>query len=448
MRLRARVLASWSLDSITLSGNKLGRRKATFSGVLNRVYRMRKAVFTSALNQIVSSGTNYLLNIFLVRTLSPEEFGIYGIGFATSFFLIGIGNASTLTQMVVNMPTDREEQKRGYASHILSILLCFAIGVISIGLGVSFLWPTDGGLRFDYLPIAIALSSVAFLLKDFFVRLAYTLHAEKMALLINIAVALAFLIAVMAIRLSQFSLDASMALLVFGAMSIAGAAAGQFLLRIQVRPVDWVALIQVVTQIWAGGMWSVLSHIVVFIRGQAYLFLTAGLLGMTDVAKINAARLFVAPVLMSLPAINQVVLPRLVEARQNHVIFIPRQLRWLTIIPYIGIFVLGSAVWYLEEQLVPWVLGDKYTSLKEVILIWYLIAMLTVGKSQVELILIALRRFRIQATTNSMIAPVSLGITYIFIKLAGEEGALLALALSEAVLCVVLARYARPFLRW
>ena len=86
-----------------------------------------KALSISVINQVVSSGTNFALGIYLVRALTPTEFGLYGIGFAIALLYSGVGNALLLTQMVVHVPDKANEDKLHYAARVLVLAAVFSL---------------------------------------------------------------------------------------------------------------------------------------------------------------------------------------------------------------------------------------------------------------------------------------------------------------------------------
>jgi len=149
-----------------------------------RTMSLSKAIVVSVLNQMVSSATNFLFGLYLVRNLPPVEFGLYGIGFAITLFYAGIGNAMFLTQMVVHIPNKAAEDREPYAARICLIMMLFCLVTAFCWLcwfmrGVLFRVATQissSGHRnyrcFNYHPG-----------QDFSIRHCYTLRKEIRALL-------------------------------------------------------------------------------------------------------------------------------------------------------------------------------------------------------------------------------------------------------------------------
>ena len=95
-----------------------------------QAWKFRKALSVSVLNQAVSSGTNFVLGLYLVRVLTPANFGLYSIGFAIGIFFFGIGNSLFLTQMVVHTPGKSENDRMQYAANIFFLVFGFSVVIL------------------------------------------------------------------------------------------------------------------------------------------------------------------------------------------------------------------------------------------------------------------------------------------------------------------------------
>ena len=182
-----------------------------------------KALSISAINQVVSSGTNFALGIYLVRVLTPTDFGLYGIGFAISLFYAGVGNALFLTQMVVHVPDKAQEDRLPYAARMLVALAVFCALTVSVVGFVMALGGVWSHLLHEYvdLGMAVTAASIAYLLKDFFVRHAYTARKEIWALVINVFVALALAALLMVQHQFPTGIDSTSALWIYAASNTA-----------------------------------------------------------------------------------------------------------------------------------------------------------------------------------------------------------------------------------
>lgn len=138
---------------------------ALLRGQKQNVKTVGRALSVSVLNQVVSSGTNFLFGLYLVRILAPAEFGLYGIGFAISLLYVGVGNALFLTQMVVHLPDKAVLERNAYVGRVLLLVVLFCLGtVVFVGI-VLFAgrthWSTVAGYwGFGYAVTAAATTSL------------------------------------------------------------------------------------------------------------------------------------------------------------------------------------------------------------------------------------------------------------------------------------------------
>ena len=404
-----------------------------------------KALTVSVLNQSVSSGTNFILGLYLVRMLSPVEFGLYGIGFAISLFYSGIGNALFLTQMVVRTPDKNPVDRLPYASRIFVLTVIFSL--TSAFLAVAFLLFATNAFepigRYAVLGLAITSLSTTYLLKDFFIRHAYSVLKEKRALAVNISLAVTLFI-VLAIQSIQASgLTASRAIV---SVSIAQSIAMLFGFIITKLPFKNLSFSKILTdwkEIFKGGMWAVIAHIVITVRGQAYTIVVATLMGPASVARLNAARIFITPATMLMPALGQVFLPRIAKARAKD----PADGYNMGVIFSAAMF--GISVSYsiviliLFPSIVHNVIGPKYHSLFWLVFGWSIYNCLSSLRSGQEMTLMAYKLFRPQATIHAFGAVTALVTVYLFFLYYGEVGSIYGLFASEVLVLLLMWRMTR-----
>lgn len=399
-----------------------------------------KALSVSVLNQAVSSATNFALGIYLVRMLSPAEFGLYGIGFAISLFYAGIGNALFLTQMVVHTPDKSPEDRLPYAGRMFVLVTVFCICTIVLLAAVLLLCGNklDPISHHAGLATAITAASIAYLAKDFFVRHAYNVRRETWALSIHgvIAAAMACLLVMQYKSTTTFSVE--IAMWVYAVAQACGSLLGYLFARLPVarhRPAELYADLR---EAWLGGKWSSITNLVYFARTQAHTIVVAALLGPIGVAKLNAARLLVTPVVMLSPALAQVAMPRLAAARgldERRLMHLGCMftLALLAVALLYSALLLGSYDFISNK-----VLGDHYHDLFLLTALWCLWAMLSAINNGIALISQVLKQFKAISHANTITAILSLCVVYVFSINYGLPGAMAGVLLSEAILMIVL----------
>lgn len=412
------------------------------AGDLTKARKLTRVLTIGALTQIVGSGTNFAFGLYLVRALEPPEFGLYGIGFAVAMTIAGIASALWLTQMVVHLPTLGPNDRMPYASRMLVVVALFCLltvilcgGLVVIGHGYSA-WIARHG---DTI-MAIGLAMIGITLKDFFIRHAYSIRTEAWALWINVGIAVALAGLLAGTVLTTGGVSAEGALLTYAGSNIAGALVGGTLAGISIRALEVRAILDDARQAWRGGSWAMVGTIAISVQSQAYVYLTALIVGPIGVGLANAARLFIMPVAFVVPAVAQIALPRLIELdATDRRAMLRIGVRMSAAL--ISVAAIYSAVLlpFTQEIASRW-LGASYHSMTPLVAAWCLVLVLLVGRNGVTVILHALRDFR--AITFDVIvgavATIAAGVG-LMIHL-GVVGSVLGLALGELILGLLLFR--------
>lgn len=413
-----------------------------FSGIWERNKQagsLSKAISISVLNQAVSSGTNFILGIYLVRVLTPEQFGLYGIGFAISLFYAGIGSSLFLTQMVVNAPDKPLDERLTYAASMGKAVAVFCALTVLISLlvlpGLGAIWPWFG--NYTKYGFAVTAASVGYLLKDFFVRHAYTTRKEIWALEINVAVAASLAVLLMLQYQQSIEIMATGALCIYALCHLAAAATGQILSQLPLLAVQGNKVLRDTQEAWVQGRWALMTTMMYSLRTQAYIFVTAWGVGPSGVAYLNAARLLVTPASMLTPAISQVFMPRLAELRKYG------RGRVVKVGTLFTVLLLGVALIYsgtllvLLNHVVPLVLGTKYDSVFGIVFGWSVVMCFLAVRNGGELILQALKSFRSLMIVNAVSALIAIIAVVGLLGFVGLYGPVYGLALAELFLAVV-----------
>jgi O-antigen/teichoic acid export membrane protein len=404
-----------------------------------RIKNLGKALSISVLNQVVSSGTNFALGLYLVRALSQEDFGLYSIGFAICLFYAGFGNALFLTQMVVNAPDKPVAQRSGYIASmgVADALFCattFLVVLVTLPLSSELLPWLKSYVDFG---IAVAAASGAYHFKELFARYAYTARREIWALGINLVIALALACLVIIQHLRDIEFTAVIALWLYAGAQIAGAVAGQLFARLPFTTVNARQMYADVKEAWEGARWAVPTNIIYSIRGQAHTIVTAALAGPVGVAYLNATRLLITPAIFIMPALSQVVLPRLATAR------VENKERVLRLGLQFSVAVLGVSLLYSGILLIflspitHLVLGDKYTPDFYLTLAWCVFVCIHVFSINGIMIAQVLKRFRSILLLNIATVVVMMAAIYVMYKMLGVPGIIYGMTAGDLFLSVI-----------
>lgn len=406
----------------------LGREKAVLS----------KAITISVLNQAVSSATNFLYGLYLVRFLEPSQFGLYGIGFAVSLFFGAIGSALFLTQMVVHAPEKVPGDSTCYAARILLCILIFSLGLSILAAVSIVLFSCYSTWMVNFLPLCFSTigASVAYLVKDFFIRHSYTIRKEKWALLINSSVLVGLCLCVAVKRIDVGYLDSSSSLWFYAVGNFVGVLTGLVLTRLPFRSIKLEDLRGDFLEAWVGGRWLSLTTIFYFLRTQAHTIIASSTLGPAALGHLNATRIFVTPAVMLTPALSQVFMPRLALLRINNPDKVIRNGMLFSFLLFFVAFCYSAILIAVIDYISPLVLGGKYDSILDLLIFWCLYTIVLSFRNGIELVSQVLRMFKSYAFVNLFSAILTLSFVILLVDLFGVFGVIPGMILGEVSLII------------
>ncbi len=165
----------------------------------------------------------------------------------------------------------------------------------------------------------ISLSSISFIFKEFVVKLSYNLRKENIAVFVHSTILIITLILYYYFSYSGFKFSIYSAFQIFTLSHFFGFFIGLFLLKIKplFSSID-KSFFLVFNQLWINGKWACLNNIFYIMRMYAYIYITLLLFDPGVVGNLNAARLFITPSLIIIPAVVQLSMPRLSSISQNN----------------------------------------------------------------------------------------------------------------------------------
>jgi O-antigen/teichoic acid export membrane protein len=415
-------------------------RVRTLILLMGAVLGRGRALSTSALNQVVSSGANFALGLVLVRALSEGEYGTYGLGYAACYLFLGVGNALLLTQFVVRT-ADKEVGRRAvFAAEVLAAVGLLGVAAITTSVVGSFIaWSLFRveASALAYL-LAVVVASVASVAREYFVRQAYTDSFVGRALAVTGAAAFT-LFAVVALTVSMgIALTAASALYVYAASQAAGSVVGLLLSRLPVRAVRWGGVVATIRECWTGGSWAVAGVAIWWAQSQGYAYFAALMLGTAASGRANAARLLLTPFLLLVTSANQLAMPRLAELRVRS-----PELLTKAVLALAAVFVVLSSAYSAlilgaSSTVIPAVLGEKYQGLFGLVAAWCVALVAMLVRDCAGTMLQAMKEFRALTLATAVSAIVSVVAVVLLIPRWGVEGAVLSTAIGDAVMAAII----------
>lgn len=405
---------------------------------------LKAPLMLSLLNQVVTSGGNFVVGVYLARTLSLADFGLFGISYGICMLYIGFGNAILLTQMVVHMPDKPEASKEGYASRILvGVLLLGAVTLILVTLGtlgailVLPVWP-----RFSGVIASITLASVTFLPKEFLISYAYMRREETLALSVSI-LSVGILCGGLTIEyLVGIEPCTENVLLLYAAAAAVAAAYGYWLSPLSIAR-NSRNLMPDFIEAWRHGRWALGGVTATWVQAQTYTYALILFLGPVGVGQANAARIFISPFNFLIPAINQIAIPRLADLRQSDRVRMLRVSVMLTVGLLFFALVYSAILLTSPDFVFTVVLGRPDAGVQALIPIWCAYLVVQLARTGGIVLLQVMRRFRILTLINIPSAIAAIVTAIVLIQQLGAAGAIWGTVIGEIILTILIWREIR-----
>jgi len=398
----------------------------------------------SLLNQVVSSGGNFVVGVYLARTLPLADFGLYGISYGICMLYIGVGNAILLTQMVVNMPDKPEAEKDAYASRMLVGVLMLGALTLTLGLLTILTAIALHPAWRQYFAIAatVTVTAIAFLGKEFMISYAYIRRKEILALSVS-TLSVAVLCCGLAIQyLAGTTLTAQNVLILYAAGATIGATTGYLAAPLDVRR-NMSDLSADFLEAWRHGRWALGGVTITWIQAQTYTYALAFFLGPAGVGQANAARIFISPFSFLIPAINQITIPRLADLRESDS---ARMLR-VSVLVTTGLFLFALLYVLVLLSCLDFVfsivLGRQDRMIQSLVPVWCVVLVIQMILTGGSALLQVMRRFRILALINIPSAIAAVVTAIVLIRQLGAPGAIWGTVTGEMVLAILIWREIR-----
>jgi O-antigen/teichoic acid export membrane protein len=327
----------------------------------------------AALDQAWLSAINFGISIAFIRYGEKAEYGLYVLLLSPIYLIQGIQNAVFLSPFVTLYPQRPSSGKSSAIQYLVWGQLVFVGLAATLGFLVllGYQWAMASPLD---VPMAIAFSAaIAGALAREASRSFQYVHGRAGWALAGDLLYGTVIISAIALLISKGSISAMAILAIIGVAGILplirsafGSARASFALPAAER-----------TAFWACGRWAVIGVGVTWVNLSMYPYIAAASFGVTSVAEINAARLFMMPLVLGLPAWSNMLRPKFSNwfaekqlSRMRDVSIKSALLGCALVLIYIGVVV--AAYPWLER-----LLGPAYAGILPLVIAWSVFFLVT-----------------------------------------------------------------------
>lgn len=366
--------------------------------------------------------------------MTNENFGLFGTGFSIILFFGAIADGIILTQMVLIYPKVEEDEKNKFIQNTFFITLFFSAVVFFLSAITIFIktYLVDDIIFPNRYLFWISLSSISFVIKEFVIRLSYNLRKENIAVLVHSVIMIITIIIYLYFYFTGFIFSVYSAFQVFTLSHFFGFTIGLFLLKIKpFFSYPDKSLYLVYNQFWKNGKWACLNNIVYIMRLYAYIYITLLLFDPGVVGDLNAARMFITPSLIIIPAVVQLSMPRLSVIRQNNIFDLFYKGKLITSF-FLFVTISYSMLLLMGFKSISFLLSNyNYNDLFPLVILWCIYAISLGLRNGILIIIQVLQEFK----KLSKIYAITCVLTIIFSYLLGISwsvyGVIMGLIIGE-----------------
>jgi O-antigen/teichoic acid export membrane protein len=395
--------------------------------------------FVAVADQALQSLINLLSSLFILRFASKEEYGVFSIGIASVLLINGFVHALIMLQMTVIAPEKNAQDRDQYFGSMLMAM--YALLALLAVVTLLFVLMAPNWLDDDYkkLILVIVFATPGILTLEFMRQYHFFFSLAHRVLFIDFLFIICYFGALSAFVFLGFTDIHLLTILINGGIAFFFGVAGMlYSSRISVKKAiydAWGSFIYA----WRQGAWAFAGVFISQLQGQGYIFLLAMLKGPSMVAEMNAARLFISPLLVMSTGFSKVMLPKMAllkaDGEENKAVALALKVLVLSL-SILAIYMLFIAVaWsWIDEFLA----NKGYENLWLSVALWglvYLFHSITIAPTE---LLHVHRKFRVITLAGAVISMVVFLGSIPSIIYYGISGALVVLAIGELVLAIVL----------
>ncbi|HEX3954681.1 MAG TPA: lipopolysaccharide biosynthesis protein [Stellaceae bacterium] len=390
-----------SLGAIAAS---VGRRTSAIRGKLTR-YRY----VVSAADQLAISLLNFGLTFVLLRLLSAPEFGTVAVWMAASNLAIVVQGALVTTPLSIYAPAESDEAKRHQLEETLGslnllVIILAVITVVVVNLVTDAEWVPKDVLAWAAIPLYVGSD-----MSRQYYRISAFGRQDMMMLLIVDAPYLAVTsvcILVMLIWPSLAGLGGAFVSLMLGAF--VGQFCGALRLagrRIRLWRSGWIRPYRA---IFGEVMWSLIGVVSTHLQERSYVYITTSLVGLAEVASLNAVAVLFRPAQILLTAWRRSALPEFARLfAEGRVAVVYRRIALASTVALSACLIWCAVLWVGWRIIEQHLFAGKYPEASLLLLPWAIAISLDAIEFIVSTALQAVREFRYLAWVTMLTAPIT-----------------------------------------
>lgn len=401
---------------------------------LNIRGRLVRLFSATVLDQVLLSGTNFVVGLLLVRFTADSDYAIY-ILLQTALALIASAHSaavcSPLAIVAPKKPPDLKQRMVGAIrrsrKRFLRPLALLALVAVAAGYETGILDLTSTWL------LAISVAAAWATVERDYLRCVLLIYARVRTLIAVDAVYAIVLLAAMIWAAFGFSKPAIGIVLAMTAAAWACAVASSRALAENPGWLDADA-----KPMWREmrplGTWALLGAVIYWIFGRSYNYILASRLNLTAVASVNAVRLMVMPAILITTGLQSILTPLAASwLAEVGLASLMRRLLSIVLVVGAGDLLYFGMIWELRGWITSHLLHKHISERDPLLLLWAGFTIVALLREVIVSAVYALGELKWLARQVAISAAVALCLMWFGMPYLGSPAVLIALIVGEAL---------------
>ncbi len=399
---------------------------------------MKVDIIWGVLDQGLQSLINLSISVLLIYYESKDNYGLYGLCFATLLLLVGFSNALVSTQMTVIAPSKKSKDKMVFCGGLISfffiILITIDVFVLLLYEAIKYVYNLSA---YSCIVYAMAIAVPALIFQEIMRRYFYLKLMPKNVFMMDVCYAVILCVGLYSIIYLELDDKHIYAILLNGV-----AASVSSLIYFMISDLKIKGNIKYsydsFREAWVGGKWALGGVMLTWGQSQGYVYVLGLLKGNELIAEANAARLFLAPISLVSTSVYKVIMPRLVNLKNNknidQAVLVVRQ---VMVAMLILIVMYTSMLSIYADWIVNNFMSDKYQMLNLLIYLWAFYFICQAFRNTNSTLLQVIRLFKKITLSNLFTSVFVLAISLLVVMRYEVQGVIIVMSLGEMMLAII-----------